>query len=103
MTDEASVAVVWRGPFTNAEVHELHAEAFETRLYDVSEWNWEDVMARHSLGWATARVADGLVGFVNVPWDGFAHASIQDVMVALSARRRGIATRLVRLARGSGL
>ena len=29
MTDEASVGVVWWGPFTNAEVHELHVESFE--------------------------------------------------------------------------
>ena len=31
----------WRGAFTNAEVNALHAEAFETRLYDESEWDWE--------------------------------------------------------------
>lgn len=99
MTDEASVEVVWRGPFTNDEVHGLHAEAFETRLYDESEWNWENLTARHSLGWVTASAASALVGFLNVPWDGFGHAWIQDVMVAPAARRRGIGTRLVRTAR----
>ena len=30
----------WRGAFTNAEVNALHAEAFRTRLFDESEWNW---------------------------------------------------------------
>jgi len=27
----------WRGAFTNAEVNALHAEAFETKVFDESE------------------------------------------------------------------
>ncbi len=77
MTATRGVEVVWRGPFTNAEVHALHAEAFETRLYDESEWDWERLTARHSLGWVAARAGRDLVGFVNVPWDGLAHAWIR--------------------------
>ena len=38
----------------------------------------------------TARDDDGLVGFVNVPWDGAVHAFVVDTSVALRARRRGI-------------
>jgi GNAT superfamily N-acetyltransferase len=89
----------WRGPFSNAEVNELHAEAFETRVFDETEWNWDELTSRHSLGWVTARDADGLVGFVNVLWDGLVHAWIQDVMVATRARRRGIGVALVAAAR----
>ena len=38
-------------------------------------------------------------GFVNVLWDGLVHAWIQDTMVADSARHRGVATRLIEIAR----
>jgi GNAT superfamily N-acetyltransferase len=53
----------------------------------------------HSLGWVVAREDDLLVGFVNVPWDGRAHAFVEDTMVARAARRRGIGADLVALAR----
>lgn len=95
----ASVVFEWRGPFTNAEVNRLHAEAFDTRLFEESEWNWRELTARHSLGWITARRGEELVGFANVLWDGFVHAWIQDVMVAASARRQRIGVRLVHTAR----
>ncbi len=52
----------------------------------------------HSLGWVVARRHSTLVGFVNVPWDGLAHAWIQDLMVASAARRQGLGRNLVRLA-----
>lgn len=85
----------WRGEFTNAEVNSLHAEAFGTRVFSDTEWNWVDLTSRHSLGWVTAREGDSLVGFVNVPWDGFAHAWVQDTMVARSHRHLGIGRRLI--------
>lgn len=94
-----SVAYEWRGGFGNAEVNALHAEAFETRVYDESEWNWSELVHGHSLGWVVARDYEALVGFVNVLWDGSVHAWIQDTMVARAARHRGIATRLVAIAR----
>jgi GNAT superfamily N-acetyltransferase len=93
------VTFAWRGPFTNAELNELHAEAFQTRVFDASEWDWVDLTGRHSLGWVTARDAGSLVGFVNVLWDGLVHAWIQDVMVATSARHRGIGVVLVETSR----
>jgi GNAT superfamily N-acetyltransferase len=94
------VAIVyeWRGAFGNDEMNALHAEAFGTRVFDESEWNWRDVVSTHSLGWVLARDDEELVGFVNVPWDGLVHAWIQDTMVAASARGRGVGTRLVALA-----
>ena len=88
----------WRGAFGNDEMNALDAEAFGTRVFDESEWNWRDVVSAHSLGWVLARDDDVLVGFVNVPWDGLVHAWIQDTMVAASTRGRGVGTRLVALA-----
>lgn len=96
---QSEVSFAWRGSFGNAEVNRLHAEAFETRLFDESEWNWRDLTERHSMGWVTARTGSdpdtALVGFVNVVWDGFTHAWIQDVMVAKSARHQSIGVHLV--------
>jgi GNAT superfamily N-acetyltransferase len=94
-----TIAYAWRGDFDSAEVNELHAEAFETRVFDESEWNWREIVHRHSLGWVVARADDGsLVGFVNVLWDGLVHAWIQDTMVAARARHMGIGTQLVAVA-----
>lgn len=89
------VVYEWRGTFASHEVNALHAEAFETRVFSDSEWNWADLSARHSLGWVTARDDSKLVGFVNVPWDGFVHAWVQDVMVAMSHRHRGVGRELI--------
>ena len=85
----------WRGAFANAEVNALHAAAFGTRLFSDDEWDWVALTARHSLGWVTARSGDALVGFVNVVWDGFTHAWIQDVMVAEATRHQSVGTSLV--------
>ena len=93
-----AVEYVWRGDFSNAEMNALHAEAFETRVYDESEWNWRDQVERHSLGWVVARGGEALLGFVNVPWDGLVHAWIQDTMVAKSARHRGVGKELIAVA-----
>jgi GNAT superfamily N-acetyltransferase len=94
-----TVTLLWRGAFTNAEVNALHAEAFQTGLYDESEWDWVELTGRHSLGWVVARDGDELVGFVNVLWDGLVHAWLQDTMVAASARGSGVGTALVDRAR----
>ncbi len=85
--------ITWRGEFTNGEVNDLHAEAFEHRQFDD---DWQRLVADHSLGWVTARDGGGrLVGFVNVIWDGLTHAWLQDTMVAAGARHDGIGTALV--------
>jgi GNAT superfamily N-acetyltransferase len=90
-----AITYEWRGDFTTAEVNRLHAEAFETRVFDNAEWDWKELVNRQSLGWVVARDEDRLVGFVNVPWDGLVHAWIQDTMVSRDARHRGIGARLV--------
>lgn len=91
----------WRGEFSNDEVNALHAEAFAHRIYSATEWNWRELVERHSLGWVAARDDRTLVGFVNVLWDGLIHAWIQDVMVANTHRRQGVGVRLVAVARDS--
>ena len=93
------VVLEWRGDFDNAEANRLHAEAFETRMFDESEWNWRELTATHSLGWVTARRNGQLVGFANVLWDGLVHAWLEDVMVRLDTRRQRIGVRLVHAAR----
>jgi GNAT superfamily N-acetyltransferase len=93
------ISYEWRGEFATHEVNQLHATAFATRLYSDVEWDWRALVERHSLGWVVARADSGLVGFVNVLWDGLVHAWIQDVMVAPAAGRHGIGTDLVATAR----
>ena len=68
----------WRGPFTNAEVNVLHAEGFGHRPVT---GDWRAQVAQHSLGWVCARDGTELAGFVNVAWDGAAHAFILDTLV----------------------
>ena len=87
-----AVEYEWRGEFENAELNALHAEAFEHRVLDD---DWHGQVHRHSLGWVCARRDGRLVGFVNVAWDGGAHAFILDTIVAGDARREGIGKGLV--------
>lgn len=93
-----TVICTWRGEFDNDEVNALHAEAFETRLFSADEWDWVALTERHSLGWVVARDRDVLAGFVNVVWDGQVHAWVQDTMVAVSHRGRGVGSDLIRTA-----
>jgi len=82
----------WRGPFNNAEVEALHAEGFGR---DPGDWDWQAQVEGHSLGWVCARHGAELAGFVNVAWDGGAHAFIVDTVVDQRLRRQGIGQRLV--------
>ena len=96
---DGTITYAWRGRFTNREIHALHAAAFETRLFDETEWSWVDQTERHSLGWVVARDGDRFVGFTNVLWDGLVHAFIEDVLVDAEYRHRGIGVALVHAAR----
>ncbi len=98
MNDDV-IVFEWRGEFASTEANALHAEAFGTRVFSDAEWDWTKLAHRHSLGWAVARRNGKLVGFVNVLWDGFVHAWIQDTMVSTDARGLGIGTKLVATAR----
>jgi ribosomal protein S18 acetylase RimI-like enzyme len=82
----------WRVAFDNVSLNALHAEAFGHELLD---YDWEEQVLRHNLGWVRAYEADKLVGFVNVPWDGGSHAFILDTVVSTRGRRRGVGKRLV--------
>lgn len=90
-----SIRYEWRGEFTNDELNVLHAEGFAHRVLDD---DWTAQVERHSLGWVTARDGGGLVGFVNVVWDGAVHAFILDTLTAASHARQGIGTELVGVA-----
>src|ERR1700722_14440841 len=99
------IAYEWRGSFDSREVSALHAEAFggpggsgEVGDRDARPQDWRAQVERHSLGWVCARNGDDLAGFVNVAWDGGAHAFILDTMVAPRMHRQGTGTRLVTLA-----
>ncbi|MFD5316204.1 GNAT family N-acetyltransferase [Streptomyces sp. NPDC127098] len=92
-----SLHYTWRGELTHDEVAALHADGFGPAP---EGGDWPGRLRRHSLGWVCARrAADGrLVGFVNVAWDGGAHAFLLDTVVAADHRRLGVAARLVALA-----
>lgn len=96
---DRNITYTWRDGFTNPEINALHASAFDTRLFDESEWDWVAQTARYSLGWVVARDNGRFIGFVNVLWDGLVHAFIEDVMVDDEHRNRGIGVALVHAAR----
>jgi GNAT superfamily N-acetyltransferase len=85
----------WRGLIDNTELEALHAEGFD---HDPAGFDWSGQLSAHSLGWVCARDEVGLVGFVNVAWDGGNHAFVLDTLTAARARRQGVGTRLVALA-----
>jgi len=95
VTVSAMISYEWRGAVRNPELNALHAEGFGGPLRDD---DWRAQLTGHSLGWVCARDNGQLVGFVNVAWDGGVHAFILDTLVAASARRQGIGTRLVAVA-----
>lgn len=68
--------------------------------------DWRRQLETHSLGWVCARDDSGLAGFVNVAWDGAAHAFLLDTVVAGGVQRQGVGTALsavaVRQARDAG-
>ena len=88
------VTCVWRSPLTDAEMVEL-VESHG----GLGVAGWWDQIRRHSLGWVTARSADGtLVGFVNVAWDGGDHAFLVDTKTRGDHQHRGIGSDVVRTA-----
>jgi GNAT superfamily N-acetyltransferase len=88
----------WRGPFQNEEVNALHAEGFND---PVSDRDWLSQVHQHSLGWVCGRDREGMVGFVNVAWDGGVHAFLLDTVVAARARRQGVGAGLIAVATDS--
>ena len=61
--------------------------------------DWRNQVERHSLGWVCAfEAATRLIGFVNVAWDGGAHAFIVDTLVAPQHRHAGVGRGLFEVA-----
>jgi ribosomal protein S18 acetylase RimI-like enzyme len=87
-----AITYEWRGEFENAAVNALHAEGFGPGGAGI---DWRARVHKYSLGWVCARQRGELAGFVNVPWDGGAHAFIVDTVVVAGLRHRGIGTALV--------
>jgi len=84
----------WCGEISDAELVAL-TESFGGR----SEVGWWDRIRPYSLGWVTARLADGAsAGFVSVAWDGGNHAFLIDTKVRSDLQRQGIGANLVRIA-----
>ena len=84
----------WRGPLADAEMVGLVSAHGGRAVH-----GWWDRIRAHSLGWVTARRADGIViGFVNVAWDGGDHAFLLDTKTHGLFQHKGIGTRLVEVA-----
>ncbi len=82
-------------PVDDEELSTLHALAFESA---VEVQPWAARLDRHALTWVGAFSNDRLVGFVQVCWDGGAHAFVLDTAVHPEYGRQGIGKELVRVA-----
>ena len=83
---------VVRFPVDDRELSTLHALAFEG---DLVVEPWADRLERWALTWVGAFSNDQLVGFVQVCWDGGAHAFVLDTAVHPDHGRQGIGKQLV--------
>ncbi|MEV7522994.1 GNAT family N-acetyltransferase [Streptomyces sp. NPDC091371] len=92
-------------PGPELEVRPALADAELNALFAAAWPEHEDVsfapVLERSLAWVAARRDGRLVGYVNVAWDGRAHAFILDTTVHPQERRRGLGVRLVRAAAGA--
>jgi len=77
------------------ELSALHTRAFG-RGGQVTPWR--ERLQRHALSWVGAFDAGRLVGFVQVCWDGGAHAFLLDTAVDPLWQHQGIGRRLVEAA-----
>jgi GNAT superfamily N-acetyltransferase len=59
---------------------------------------WADRLERHALTWVGAFEDGRLVGFVQVGWDGGAHAFLLDTAVDPGSQHAGLGTALVQAA-----
>lgn len=81
-----------RFPVDDHELSTLHALAFGAPA-EVQPWAAR--LDRHALTWVGAFDNDRLIGFVQVCWDGGAHAFVLDTAVHPDHGRRGIGRELV--------
>jgi GNAT superfamily N-acetyltransferase len=80
-------------PVGNAELNALFAAAWENH----TARDFAPILAL-SLVYVCAYHTGGLAGFVNLAWDGGAHAFLLDTTVHPAQQRQGIGRRLVELA-----
>jgi predicted N-acetyltransferase YhbS len=85
-----------RFPVDDAAVSAVHARAFGGDPVPVTPWAAR--LDRYALTWIGAFDGGRLVGFVQVCWDGGAHAFLLDTAVDPAWQHRGIGLRLVRAA-----
>lgn len=81
-------------PLNNQDLNALFANAWA----DFKPRDFVPVLKR-SLGYVCAYQGDRLVGFVNVAWDGGAHAFLLDTTVHQDMQHQGIGLELVRRAK----
>ena len=79
-------------PVNDRELSELHAAAFEGEPELTA---WGERLERWALTWVGAFSDEQLLGFVQVCWDGGAHAFVLDTAVHPEHGRRGIGKQLV--------
>lgn len=72
----AAIDIRVRFPVDDDALSDLHARAFGTA--STSTHSWAMQLNRHSLTWVGAFDDDALTGFVQVCWDGGAHAFVLD-------------------------
>jgi GNAT superfamily N-acetyltransferase len=92
-SDETRVLYCISPALSSEEVNDLFAAAWVHH----ERRDFAPVLQR-SLVYICAYLGSHLVGFVNVAWDGGAHAFLLDTTVHPDLRRRGIGRRLVLLA-----
>ena len=81
-----------RFPVDDQVLSALHSSAF-SGSGEVEPWSAR--LERHALTWVGAFDNDELVGFVQVCWDGGAHAFVLDTAVHPDHGRKGIGSQLV--------
>ena len=86
-----------RPPLDNEALNALFSVGFPSWQTEPDTSDWQQVLG-HSLTYVCAYDAGALVGFVNVAWDGRAHAFLLDTRVHPDYRRRGVGRELVRQA-----
>jgi len=80
---------------TAPPLDEAQLEALFTEEWGHASARGYSRVLEHSLTYVAAFKDGDLVGFVNLAWDGSAHAFILDTVVRPDVRRRGIGIQLV--------